>query len=481
MSLQMTAKRLADASNAVTRKLPPDLTEDQFLEMIEFEPRDIQRQSMQAKTRFNAEVWHRRAGKSVKEIVKLLGRALACPFPDGRYAYLGPTQDQVKDIAWHYFDHYASKVPGARFKESSKELWVPQIRGGTSRIKLYGVDNPKQRLRGLYLDGLVADEFQDIPQHVWTEQARPMLADDVRAGVCLWGYPNQWADFIGTPKGRNQLFRIHRDADIWQRGLSVKQTDPKTGKEVPVFRQDWGARIFRASETGILSEKELRDAYSDMGRSKYLQEFECSWDAIVEGAVFGPEIDDLRQMHRITNLAIQPNRPVNTAWDLGWDDFTAIWFFQQIGDEVFVVDYYQCNHQSLPEIARDLENKRYKYGYHLLPHDVEVHELGTGKSRRSILNENGIRVKTVPKVRIKEDAHAAAQSLLMRCWFDEGRTMDGMDGLALYRREPDPRLGVLRQAPVADWSSHPADAFMTMAMGIKKNPAMAFSGPVSET
>jgi len=484
MSLTVTARKLVKASQAKGGSLPRDLTEAQFLEMIEFEPRGIQSESLQSAARFNAEVWHRRAGKSVKEVVRLLTRAVACPFDHGRYAYTAPTQDQVKDIVWHYMVHYGQKVPGFKERESSKEIWVPQIRGGISRIKLYGVDNPKQRLRGLYLDGGAADEYQDTPQHVWTEQIRPMLADENRKGVDLWGYPNQSMTFIGTPKGRNQLYRIYRDADLWQRGLAVIQQDLDTGKDVPVFRNDWAARLYRASETGILAKRELQDALSDMGRSKYLQEFECSWDAIVEGAIFGPEMEGLREQGRITNVPVNPNVPVNTAWDLGWDDFTAIWFFQQIGDEVFVIDFYQISHQDLPGIAEDLRKKRYKYGYHLLPHDVEVTEglSAGGKSRRSILNECGVRVTTVPRVKRKEDAHAAAQALLPRCYFSEARTMDGVDALCLYRREKDPRLDVLRPTPVHDWTSHAADAMMTLAMGIRKMGGYgSMNHPVAET
>jgi hypothetical protein len=470
MALRAKADQLISLSTKKTNRVPADLTEEQFYDLIEFEPRAIQRTFLSSHARFAAGVWHRRSGKSYSEIVKLLRSSVACPFDNGRYAYTGPTQDQVKDIAWHYLTEIGAKIPGVLAKESKREIWIPQMRGNISRIKLYGVDNPKQRLRGLYLDGAAADEYQDQRETVWTEQMRPMLADANRAGVDLFGYVNQWANFIGTPKGRNQLYRMYRDACIWQAGRAVMQIDPETGKEVPRFRNDWAAFMFKASETGILSKKELQDALSDMGRSKYAQEFECSFDAIVEGAIFGPELERLRELSRVTNLPVHPNLPVHTAWDLGWHDMTAIWFYQQIGEEYRFIDYLEINHQSIPEIARALEAKRYRYGVHLLPHDVEVSELGTGKSRRTILNENGIRVTTVPRVKIKMDAISAAQAALPLCYFDESRTADGLDGLALYRREKDDRLGRLREAPVHDWSSHPADAFMTFALGRRKAP-----------
>jgi hypothetical protein len=348
MSFTTSVRKLAAAKKSQGIALPPGLAEQDIYGMLEFTHREALVDVVMSKTRFNADVVHRRAGKSVAKIVKLIRAAISCPHDNGRYAYAGPTQEQVKDIAWHYFTEFGDRIPGVVFKETKREIWFPQIRGGVSRIKLYGVDNPKQRLRGLYLDGVVMDEYQDQPPHVWSEQVRPMLADENRRGVDLFGYPNQWADFIGTPKGRNQLYRTYNEANLWQLGLPVMQPDPDTGKMVPVLRNDWSARLLKASETGIVSRRELQDAYSDMGRSKFEQEFECSFDAVVEGAIFGPELESLRNRDRITNVPINPHLPVHTAWDLGWDDFTAIWFYQQVGKEYFFIDYADFHHQSLP-------------------------------------------------------------------------------------------------------------------------------------
>lgn len=482
MSLLNTANKIIKAKQAQPGQLPANLTEDEFYDMIEFDPRPFQDELLRSKTRFNVNVVHRRGGKSVAEVVKLLRSAIACPFDHGRYAYTGPTQDQVRDIAWHYLLEFGNRIPGFVPKESKREVWLPQIRGSVSRIKLYGVDNPKQRLRGLYLDGATPDEIQDQPPHVWVEQMRPMLADENRRGTDVFGYPNQWADFIGTPKGRNLFYRIFRDASIWMEGRPVMQKDPKTGIEEPIFRNDWSARMFKASETGIISRQELRDALADMGRSKYEQEFECSWDAVVEGAVFGPELEELRRLKRITSIPINPHLPVHTAWDLGWDDYTAIWFFQQVGKEYFFVDYMETRHQSIPELARALGDKRYRYGRHMLPHDVEVSELTTGKSRRAVLNESGVRVSVVPRVKIKADSISAGQAALPYCYFDESRCAEGLDALALYRREMDDRLGRLREAPVHDWASHAADAFQTFAVGRKRDASGGnFNSPFAET
>jgi hypothetical protein len=95
-----------------------------------------------------------------------------------------------------------------------------------------------------------------------------------------------------------------------------------------------------------------------------------------------------------------------------------------------------------------------------------VHELGTGKSRKSVLESLGIRVTTVSKHNVL-DGIAAMQALLPNCCFHEATTHEGIDRLALYRREKDESRGVLRQQPLHDWTSHAADAFRYLAMGIR--------------
>lgn len=496
MNLTATLDKLAKL-DAGSNKLPRDLTAEEFIKMLEAKVdedqrtgkrqlRPIQRESINAGHRFNAEIWHRRAGKSVVKAIKILTRAVACPFNEPQYAFLAPTQDQVKSIIWKYLLKFGEAIPGFDYRESSREVFVPTLAGSVALIKLFGVDNPKQRLRGLYLDGCVFDEYQDTPSHVYTEQVRPTLSDSNRQGVDLWGYPNQWCDFIGTPKGRNQLYEVYSQAKTWFDGDPVYMEDPETKKIIPVFRQDWRGTLHKASETGILSKQELLDAYNDYAAKgnpdKFYQEYECSFDAAVQGAVFAKQLSQLRAAGRVSEIAINPMVPVNTAWDLGWDDATAIWFFQHIGKDIVLVDYEEVNHTSIPELVNLLDAKckegiRYRYGYHLMPHDVEVKEMGTGKSRRKIFSEGGVRVKTVKRTGIP-DQIAAAQRLLLDVWISGGRCQQGLDRLALYHRKKDDRLGTYSQNPVHDDASHAASALMTLAMGVKKNYSGSQQPPV---
>jgi phage terminase large subunit len=148
--------------------------------------------------RFACIVTHRRAGKTVACIQALQRTALTCARERPRFAYLSPFLKQSKTVAWDYLRGASAPLieMGARVRES--ELPVDYPSGG--QVRLYGADNP-DALRGIYLDGVVLDEYADMDARVWAEIIRPALAD--RAG---------WAVFIGTPKGRNAFFALWRRA-----------------------------------------------------------------------------------------------------------------------------------------------------------------------------------------------------------------------------------------------------------------------------
>ena len=459
------ASKLAKLS-IVGRKL---LLPNDIREMTGFVPRPLQAQMRDRMRRFNSRVLHRRAGKSVDLVNTAIERAIECPFPEGRYAYLAPTYDMARNIAWTYLKGYTENFPQRDVQESRLTVVLPTRAGGRSAITLYGVDTPKQRLRGMYLDGVVFDEWALIPPHVWTQQVRPMLSDKNRSGYDAGLDRNQWAVFAFTPFGRNHAYKMHRRAEMWQKGLGVAmgENDVDGALGTTQFSNEWAAELHKASETGILSPEELKSARLDMEEEEYQQEYECSFDAAIKGAIFGPKLADMRAAGRMTHVPYNPNLPVHTGWDLGHDDATAIWFCQLLGTEVRVIDYYEASGAGLDHYADVLERKGYRYGKHYLPHDVEVVELGTNKSRASVLRNMGVRVTTVPRSGL-EDGIAAARQLLVRCWWDEGKCADGLDKMALYRRDYDPSGQVFRMKPKHDMASHAADAYRTLATGLKR-------------
>lgn len=382
-------------------------------------------------TRWFIGVAHRRAGKTVANINELVMGAGKCQLPNPRFAYIAPQLNQAKDIAWTYLKEYTAFIPGVKINES--ELWV-ELPGG-ARIRIYGADNP-DRLRGIYLDGAVLDEFGDMDPTIWTQVIRPALSD--RKG---------WACFIGTPKGKNTFHRLWIEAE---------------GDE------DWTRLILKASETGLLDQKELADARKMMSDDEYAQEYECSFEAAVKGAYYAKELIEAEKAERIAGVPYDPRLEVHTAWDLGVADSTVIWFIQCHGRETRVIDVLKGEGVGLDWYAKELKARPYNYGNHYLPHDVEVRELGTGKSRKEVLAGLGISrgVTVVPALPIA-DGIQAVRMLLPMCWFDKVATKQGLEALRMYRREYDDKRQEFRTNPLHDWTSHYADAFRYFAVGHK--------------
>lgn len=449
---------------------------DDIYALMGFAPRDFQADILAEDRRFNVRVIHRRAGKTVMEIAKLIERAIENPLADPRYAYCGPTYGQVKDIAWSYLQAFHDNICrslGLKTDDwksaSDLSIYLPTRSGHRARIRLYGLDSPKQRVRGLYLDGLVLDEWAWIAPSAWTEQLRAMLADQNRACVDHKGRRNQWADFIFTPFGRNHAYHMFVKADLWHRGLAVTETDPQTGRQSTYTSDEWTATLRPASVTGVLDEKELADLKADIGIAKYEQEFECSFDAAVVGAVYARDLQEARQQGRVGSVPWIKQLPVHTAWDLGFSDATSIVFFQQVGRAVNIIDFYEARLTDLEHFVDVLADKGYRYGRMLFPHDVEQQHLAAGgKSMKQQLSDMGVRVTTLKKHRIR-DRIGAVQASLSRCWFDERKCRDLLDRLALYRFEYDDKRDIMSAEPVHDWTSHAADAFGYAIVGAKKH------------
>lgn len=400
---------------------------------IPYSPRPFQRQIHQSLKRFNVLVCHRRFGKTVLAINHTLKAALTCELESPRYAYVAPTYKQAKLIAWDYVKKFSGVIPGVSFNEQELRCDLPN----GARIRLFGADNPDS-LRGIYLDGVVPDEPALMPATLWPQVIRPLLED--RLG---------WALFIGTPKGHNQFHELHQKA-----------------KTLP----DWYTAVYRASETGIFTPEQLADLQRDMSEEEYAQEFECSFEAAIVGAYYGKQMAQAERDGRVTVVPYDPMIPVNTYWDLGMDDSTAIWFVQQTPMERRVIDYYESSGVGLHDYLRVLQQKNYYYGTHFAPHDIEVRELGTGKSRREAALSLGIKFEVAPNLPI-QDGIEAARRILPKCWFDANKCAKGVEALKQYRREWNEKLGVFRGNPLHDWTSHAADAFRYFA--VSDRPAKA--------
>lgn len=211
----------------------------------------------------------------------------------------------------------------------------------------------------------------------------------------------------------------------------------------------------------VLDRTRLRDKAQRPDQYDHI--WEGGFALVFEGAYYVREMVDAKDKGRIGEIAYDPALPVHTAWDLGIGDSTAIWFFQIIGSEIRVIDFYEANSQGLPHYASVLAAKGYTYGDDWVPHDARVRELGTGKTRVETLQGLGRKPRLVPAHTLMDGINAARQTI-PRCWFDATRTEYGLDALRQYRSEYDEKALVFDDKPKHDWTSHAADAFRYLAM-----------------
>jgi len=363
------------------------------------------------------------------------------------YWHVMPTITQAKRVAWDILKDISRPIPGV--KQNNSELLVVYPNG--NKLQLVGADDPDS-LRGPALSGLSLDEYSQISSRLFGEILSKALADHL--GYCI---------FAGTIRGKDQLYDTYQAA----------RSDPA-----------WYA-VWQDIDGSLATEKgptitALARAMDDdralvlqgvMTQAEYDQEWYLSPEAAIKGAIYGTEMAQARQDGRIARVPYDPALPVDTDWDLGIGDATAIWFSQSLRTgEVRLIDYYETTGEGLPQIAATLNSKGYAYGTHWGPHDIVVRELGTGKTRMEVAAGFGIRFKVTPRlidgaagVEVEEGIRAA-RLLFARCWFDEVKCGPGLEALLHYRRDFNARLQEFKASPVHDWSSHAADAWRGLAV-----------------
>lgn len=299
--------------------------------------------------------------------------------------------------------------------------------------------------------GIVFSEWSLANPAAWA-YLRPILLEN--GGWSLWIY---------TARGRNH------GHTTWQ----MSQNEP-----------GWFGTRQTARDTGVFTEaqlqSELREYIADYGEEDgtalFEQEYLCSFDAAVIGAYYARALARLDQSGRITSVPYDPNYPVFTSWDLGIDDATAVWFAQPRGREWRIIDYYEARNKSLTDIAREiLTTKPYNYAKHFLPHDVEVRELTHAKTRREVLENNGLRPIYPGSARDASERINAVRMFLPLCVFDT-KCEKGLQALRHYRVDYDEKNKTPRKTPKHDWSSHAADSFGELAM--QAGGAVAMRRPV---
>jgi hypothetical protein len=401
----------------------------QTIPIIAPDLRPLQQELFAARQRFNVWVCHRRFGKSVLCLYTLLDAALLNPLLRPRYAYIAPIYKQAKTVVWDYLKSLAWQVPGFIPNEAELRLDLPN--GG--QIRLFGADNP-DALRGIYLDGVVFDEYGHMRPRVWTEVVRPTLTD--REG---------WAIFIGTPNGHNHFYDLYQQA----------QQDA-----------DWHTAIYRASETGVIPAAELESSRRMMAPEQYAQEYEVSFESALIGSYYGSYLDTARTEERITRVPWEPSVPVHLAFDLGISDATAIWFVQKIGQMFHFIDYLEASDHGLEWYAKVIKEKPYTLGRVYWPHDIEARDFSSdGRTRLAIAESLGLKPSIVVPRGDVADGIAQVRTMFPRFVFDSEKCYEGLQALGAYRRDWNEQRKDWSDHPRHDFASHGADALRTFAMG----------------
>lgn len=393
--------------------------------------------------------WHRRAGKE-KTLINYTAKRMQDRV--GAYFYFFPTYAQAKKAIWdgkdgegfpfvaHFPEPLVESRNGTELKITYKNGSIFQLIG-TDNINLLMSTNPI---------GCVFAEYSLQDPSAW-EFIRPILLEN-----------GGWAAFDFTPRGKNHAFTLHEMAvsnpNWFVSTLTVRDTKREDG---------------RAVITEEMIESERREGVTE---EMIQQEYYVSFEGVMEGAYYGKQLAAARSEGRITRVPYDESIGVETWWDIGVGDSTAIWFTQSVRREIRVIDYLEASGESLSYYAKELQTKPYIYAAHHGPHDLEVREWaqagreGEPKSRIEVAKSLNIVFHIVPNLSL-DDGINAARAIMSRCWFDAERCARGLSALASYHKAWDPKTKMFRSYPEHNWASHGADAYRYFGVGHRTTTA----------
>lgn len=385
-------------------------------------------------------VWNRRAGKDKVTFNWCIESAIK---KIGTYYYFFPTFAQARKAIWDARDSSSMKfldhIPKQYiWKVNNTEMKI-ELKNG-SIIQFVGTDNYNS-IMGTNPIGCVFSEYALQDPNVWS-LVRPIL--DANGG---------WAVFIFTPRGHNHAKEVY-DTAVHQTSLDNK---------------DWFASKLTIDDTKVISQEQLSQIRLEGTSEDYIQqEWYCSFTLGISGSYYSTYLENMNRDGRIVTVPEDDHVAVHTAWDRGFST-AAITFFQLIGKEVHVIDYYETHEASLKQHIKHLKSLPYSYGNHFVPHDMDCHEYSLGNSAFEVARDLGINFTVLPReVSLEaEEGIEALRSLFPRMWMDAVKCKQLIKCLENYRRQFDEKHRVFKTKPLHDWSSHGADSARYMAQAIK--------------
>jgi hypothetical protein len=187
-----------------------------------------------------------------------------------------------------------------------------------------------------------------------------------------------------------------------------------------------------------------------------------AFEASNEGAWYREQFDRMRIDRRLCRVPYESGAAVNTWWDLGANDTTAIWFHQQVGPEHRFLRFYEANGRPLDHFVQIINSAGYTFGKHYLPHDATHKRLQSGFSNRSVeemLNDLGLHgTEIIPRIDDVTVGINQTRLAMTSAYFDEEGCKEGLDHLEKYSKEWDKHGGCWKNYPKHDSHSNAADA-----------------------
>ena len=392
-------------------------------------------------------VWHRRAGK---DEICLHHAAVSMVSRVGNYWHCLPEYGQARKALWTAVNPHSGKrrideafPEQLRENTNDHEMFIRMFNGST--WQLIGSDRYDATV-GAGVAGITYSEWALSNPSAWGYH-RPMVEEN-----------DGWAAFITTPRGRNHAYDMFKHAEA---------------------TPNWFCQKLTAKDTGTLTSQQLEEALKeyqalygeDVGLAQFQQEYMCDWHAAILGAFYALEMALVRTEQRVLPIEAIPDAPVHRAWDLGMRDDTSIWWYQQVGSQLFILDHYAASGAGVEHYANQIANRRNLYGWQdgndYVPHDAKIKEWGSGRTRIETMQELGLHPLLVPNLHVDDGINAVRRTLPL-CVFHPRTEEGGLSALEQYRREWDDEKKAFRTNAVHDWTSHPADAFRYLALSWRK-------------
>lgn len=413
-----------------------------------YEPRDYQLPflaAMDSGCKRAVVVWHRRAGKEKTCLAGVMTKKMLERV--GTYFYVFPTFVQGRKVLWDGADkagfRFIDHIPKELIENRNDTEMKVRLKNG-SLLQVVGSDN-FNALMGTNPIGIVFSEYS-LQDPVCWGHFRPILAEN-----------GGWAVFNFTPRGENHAYLLYE----------LAMAAPFDAAARP---DGWFVSLLTAKDTQVVSaavlEQERQETIRlDGNDAIHQQEYYCSFTAPISGAYYAAQLTKAYRDGRVGRVPHETRLAVDTWWDLGINDRMAIWFTQAVGQELRVIDYMEGSGHGLPHYIAAMKEKPYVYGKHTAPHDIEVRELSTGKTRRDTAAALGIKFDVAPKLP-PADGIDAVRALFDKCWFDNEKCRDGLNALKNYRKQYDAKRKTFLNQPYHDWSSNGADAFRYLAVAV---------------